>query len=89
MKRFTPDEENKFLKQALEKERQINAALKEEIELLYFEIGRLNRNAGIEKALGSFQSNAFAAATADLLLDTAPIELMCSGEKADTSEIYL
>lgn len=89
MKRLTPDEENKFLKQKLANEKKINAALQEEIELLHFEIERLRRNAGIEKVLGSFQSKAFAAAAADLLLDPAPMELLCSGEKADTSETYL
>lgn len=89
MKRLTHDEENKFLKEELDKQRKLNATLKEEIDMLHFEIGRLNRNAGLEKVLGSFQSNAFAAAAADFLLDPAPIELMCSGEKADTAEKYM
>ena len=88
MANLTPVEEINLLKEKLKKEQQINKELKAEIEILYFEIGRLNRNLVLEKFLNGAQSKTFAAVAGNWLMDTDPINLSCSGEKVDTSAIY-
>ncbi len=76
------------LKKQLKEQKELNENLKQEIELLYFEIGKLIRNRTLDKVLNEYQGRVFGAAAADLLLDSPPVELKCTGEKADTTEIY-
>ncbi len=76
------------LKKQLTEQKELNENLKQEIELLYFEIGKLSRDRALNKVLNEHQGRVFGAAAADLLLDPPPFELKCAGEKADTSEIY-
>jgi hypothetical protein len=88
MSKLSFEEKISFLKVQLKAEKKINEELKSEVVVLYNEIERLKRNIYIENILNGFKTNAFKAAAGNLLIDPNPIELSCSGTKADTTEIY-
>ena len=83
-----PQKEIGLLKEKLKQEKELTKTLKEEIEILYLELEKMQRNIGLEKILHGFTSKSFTAAASDLLMDPNPFDIVCSGEKTDTSEIY-
>ena len=88
MTKKTLQEEIFILKEKLGKEEEINKLLKQEIELLYFELGKATRNLGIEKIFSENASKNYAAAAVSLIVDPNPVTLNCSGEMTGISVNY-
>lgn len=86
-----PENNNKEIERLnieLQEQRLLNETLKHELEAQALAIEYLTKKIEINKVLNNFNTYSISAAAADLLIDPNPVEIICSGEKADTSEKY-
>lgn len=72
----------------LEKERDLNAKLRETILAQQSEIQRLKRVGAVDKILNEWHSRNFTSAVADFIIDPNPFEIAASGVKAGSSVTY-